>query len=89
MSSTDRKFSMIKVGPHLLRHARAQAMVNAGMRLDVLPTIPDHEGISATRRGYAQHTPDAIAIDQLAPDAKTGAASKSASCVIIGWGGLR
>lgn len=66
MRSTDPRFPKIQVGPHLLRHARAQALANAGMRLDVLQTILGHEDISTTRRSYAQHTPDAIVMEQLA-----------------------
>lgn len=79
LRSTDPKFPEIKVGPHLLRHARAQGLANAGVRLDVLQTILGHEDISTTRRSYAQHTPDAIVMDQLTQVARTEAANRMAA----------
>ncbi len=79
LRTADPKFPGIKVGPHLLRHARAQGLANAGMRLDVLQTILGHEDISTTRRSYAQHTPDAIVMDQLAQVARTEAANRKAA----------
>lgn len=81
--ATDPRFPKIQVGPHLLRHARAQALANAGMRLDVLQTLLGHEDISTTRRSYAQHTPDAIVMDQLAQAAKVEANARQAGAPVI------
>ena len=86
--ATDPRFPKIQVGPHLLRHARAQALANAGMRLDVLQTLLGHEDISTTRRSYAQHTPDAIVMDQLAQAAKVEAKARQAGAPSIEGAGF-
>jgi integrase len=62
----DPDFPAIVASPHLFRHRRAQDLANAGVRLDVLQTLLGHADISTTRRSYAQHTPDAIVMAQLA-----------------------